>query len=61
MLDTELATTTPVVKYVEVPDGHPRVTIETEVNRTVWPRDVGAADQRELGLLVGWRFVESPP
>jgi hypothetical protein len=61
VLDTELSTTTPVVKYVEVPDGHTRVTIETEVNRTVRPRDLGAADQRELGLLVGWRFVDRPP
>ncbi len=61
VLDTELGATTPVVKYVEVAEGHPRVTIETEVNRTVWPRDLGAADQRELGLLVGWRFVDRPP
>ncbi len=61
VIDTVLKTGAPVVKYVEVPEGRPRVVIETEVNRTVWPRDFGGDDQRELGLLVGWRFVDAPP
>ena len=61
VLDTELRTTIPAVQHVKVPEGHPRIVIETEVNRTVWPRDLGADDQRELGLLVGWRFDERPP
>ena len=61
VLDVTLSTTNPVVTYVEVPEGQKRITIETAVDRTVWPRDMGSPDQRELGLLVGWRFLDVRP
>jgi hypothetical protein len=60
VIDTVLRDTTPVVRYVEVPEGERRVVVSTEVDRVVRPIDLGAEDQRELGLMVGWRFVDHP-
>jgi len=51
----------PVTRYFKVPDGDKRVVLETWVNRSVRPRDLGVPDDRELGLLVDWKFVGSPP
>ena len=59
--DTQLTTTTPVTTYTRVPDGRAWLLIETAVSRTVRPRDFGVADDRELGMLVRWSFVDAPP
>lgn len=60
VLTATLANSDPVTRYVRVPDGHPRIMLETWVNRVVRPADYGAADARELGLMVQWEFVENP-
>jgi hypothetical protein len=59
--DTQLTTTAPVTTYTRVPDGRAWLLIETAVSRTVRPRDFGVADDRELGMLVKWSFVDAPP
>jgi hypothetical protein len=61
VVDTRLESTAPVTKYVRVPDGEKWTVVETRVSRVIKPRDFGAADDRELGLLVQWRFVPAPP
>lgn len=61
LTDTQLATTAPVTTYTRVPDGQTWVRIETAVSRMVQPRDFGVADDRELGMLVKWSFVDAPP
>jgi hypothetical protein len=58
---TRLATIEPVTRYFRVPDGDKRVALETWVSRTLLPRDFGVPDDRELGLLVDWKFVDAPP
>lgn len=60
VLDTRLASVTPVVRYVRMPNRR-RVTLESWVSRVVRPRELGVADARELGLLVQWTFVDGPP
>jgi hypothetical protein len=50
-----------VTRYFKVPDGDPRVVLETWVSRTLRPRSLGLADDRELGLLVDWRFLDALP
>jgi hypothetical protein len=59
--DTQLTTTAPVTTSARVPDGQTWVRIDTAVSRTVRPRDFGVADDRELGMLVKWSFVDAPP
>jgi hypothetical protein len=61
VIDTRLETTTPITKYVRVPDGEEWALIETRVNRVIKPSDFGVPDDRELGLLVQWRFMTAPP
>ena len=61
VVDTRLASTAPVTKYVRVPDGETRVLVETRVSRVIKPSDFGVPDDRELGLLVKWRFMTAPP
>jgi hypothetical protein len=61
VVDTRLASTAPVTKYVRVPDGETRVLVETRVSRVIKPSDFGVPDGRELGLLVKWRFMTAPP
>ena len=34
---------------------------ETAVSRMVQPRDFGVPDDRDLGMLVKWSFVDAPP
>jgi hypothetical protein len=58
--DTTLTTTAPVTTYTRVPEGRAWLLIETGVSRTVRPRDFGVADDRELGMLVRWSFVDAP-
>ena len=60
-LDTRLADTEWRTIRVRVPDGERRVLLETRVSRVVRPADSGAGDQRELGLLVKWKFLDAPP
>jgi hypothetical protein len=42
---------------VTLPPDERRVFIETRVSRTFRPRELGRADDRELGLLARWRFL----
>jgi hypothetical protein len=61
VLQATLKTLDPVTQYVRVPDGEKRIILQTEVNRVVRPADFGLSDSRELGLMVAWDFVDSPP
>jgi hypothetical protein len=61
VVDTRLETTAPVTKYWRIPDGEKWVRVETRVSRVIKPSDFGAPDDRELGLLVQWRFMTAPP
>jgi hypothetical protein len=38
-----------------------RLLVETRVDRSVRPADFGMKDTRELGLRIGWEFVDAPP
>jgi hypothetical protein len=60
VVDTRLETTAPVTKYWRIPDGEKWVRVETRVGRVIKPSDFGAPDDRELGLLVQWRFMTAP-
>ena len=59
VLDTTLGTSTPAIRYVRMPESEKRVVVETWVSRVMRPRDYGAADPRDLGLIVQWEFVDS--
>ena len=61
VIDTRLDSAAPVTKYLRVPDGEEWVVVDTRVNRAIRPRDFGAPDNRELGLLVKWDFLAGPP
>jgi hypothetical protein len=61
VLSTRLTSMAPVVRYLRVPTGKPRVIIQTRVNRAVNPKDFGSSDDRELGLIVKWEPVFRPP
>jgi hypothetical protein len=61
VVDTRLVSTEPVTKYVRVPEGEERVLVETRVSRVIKPSNFGVPDDRELGLLVQWRFMTTPP
>ena len=57
----QLSSVDPVTRYFKVPDGHSRVMLETWVSRTLRPRDFGVDDDRELGLIVDWHFLDALP
>jgi hypothetical protein len=57
VVDARVTDTRPIEKLVTLPPGESRVFIETHVSRLFRPRDFGAADDREVGLLTRWRFV----
>jgi hypothetical protein len=59
MIATTLASTDPITTVLDVPEGRKRVVLETWVSRALHPPDYGIPDDRELGLLMNWRFVES--
>jgi hypothetical protein len=58
---TKVGSVQPITHYVHLPDGAMRLLVETRVGRAVRPADFGMKDTRELGLLVGWEFVDAPP
>jgi hypothetical protein len=60
VVDERLTSTAPVVKRVHLMEGPTHVMLESRVDRVLRPRDFGVADDRELGLLIGWRFVDGP-
>lgn len=60
-IDEEVRNTQPIVKYVKLPAGEPRVMIETRASRTFRPSDAGLADTRELGLMLRWQFLSAEP
>jgi hypothetical protein len=57
----QLSSVDPVTRYFKVPDGHRRVMLETWVSRTLRPRTFGVNDDRELGLIVDWHFLDALP
>jgi hypothetical protein len=57
VLRTTLRDTAAVTKHVTLPHGENRTVIDTWVSRVVRPADLGVADARELGLMVGWSFL----
>lgn len=61
ILAQRFATTAPITRVVRVPDGRRRLVLESRVSRTERPRDAGAADDRDLGLRLSWRFLAQPP
>jgi hypothetical protein len=61
VLATRVNNAQPITRYFRVPDGAMRVLLETRVSRSVRPADFGIKDNRELGLLIDWDFVEVPP
>ena len=61
VIDTRLKSTEPVTRTVQLPEGVKQTLVDTWVSRTVRPSDLGIADDRELGLLVKWRFDGQPP
>ena len=61
VLQTALRDTSPVTKYVRLPENEKRVIVDTWVNRVVHPRDLGVDDSRDLGLMVRWSFVDRVP
>jgi hypothetical protein len=61
VVDETLTTTAPIVRRVQLPDGASHVMLESRVDRVLRPRDFGLADDRELGMLIGWRFVDGSP
>ena len=56
-----LSSVDPVTRYFKVPDGHSRVMLDTWVSRALRPRDFGLNDDRELGLIVDWQFLDALP
>ena len=60
ILDAQLTTTEPVTRVVAVRDTSKRLLLETWVSRVFTARELGASDDRELGLLVRWSFVDAP-
>jgi len=61
VLDTVLRSTTPVTQPISISADRRQVLLETWVSRVVRPRDFGVADDRELGLLVKWAFLDRAP
>ena len=60
VLQEELDSVDPVTYRTRVREGE-RLLLETVVSRTINPRDHGVADDRELGVLITWRFLQEPP
>ena len=50
----------PMTVYIQVPDNDRRMMLKTWVSRVVRPSDFGIRDNRYLGLLVRWDFVDKP-
>jgi hypothetical protein len=61
IVDTYFNTTEPVVRRVFTPENRRKVLLETWVSRVVHPRDFNVADDRQLGLLVRWTFLDHAP
>jgi hypothetical protein len=61
VVERRLVDTSPVTEYVSIPGAAPRVMLETWVSRVLRPRELGVPDDRELGMLVSWRFVDAAP
>jgi O-antigen ligase len=58
---TKVGGVQPMTHYVHLSEGAMRLLVETRVGRSVRPADFGMKDTRELGLLIGWEFVDAPP
>jgi hypothetical protein len=60
VLQAHLVSTAPATTVVAVPGGERRVFLETWTSGTIDPHSVGVADDRELGALISWQFVDQP-
>ncbi len=60
VIDAQLSSVDPLIRFIAVPEGEKRIVIETKVSRVLRPKDFGMNDNRELGLLVKWEFVDAP-
>ncbi len=58
LVDAVLTDGEPVVRGVGLPESEKRVLIEASASRTARPD--GMADDRELGLMLGWTFTDGP-
>jgi hypothetical protein len=58
VLQTRLTNTEAVTRFVRLPDSQKRVLIETWSGRVARPRDYGVPDDRELGFMMKWSFVD---
>jgi len=61
VIDGEIQGTQPIVRYVKLPMGEPRVMIEARAGRTYRPADAGLTDARDLGVMLRWRFLPAEP
>jgi hypothetical protein len=57
----QLSSAASITRYVKVPEGHARVLLETWVSHALRPRTFGVDDDRELGLIVDWHFMDALP
>ena len=61
VIDAHLTSTEMKTVYVGIRPPEQWALMRTRVNRAIRPRDLGVPDDRELGLIVQWRFVSAPP
>jgi hypothetical protein len=61
VIDQEVTTADPITRVIPIGVGPRRVLVETSVDRTYRPRDFGLPDDRDLGMLTKWRFLEADP
>jgi hypothetical protein len=60
-VDTRLSRPELETVYVGIRPPERWALMETRVSRALKPIDLGVPDDRELGLIVKWRFVPAPP
>ena len=60
ILDRRLDTTAPASLYLHVPD-QKWIMLESRVNRTIPLRELGIDDDRAVGVLIDWSFLEAAP
>jgi O-Antigen ligase len=58
VIDERVASTAPITRLVDLHHAAGRVMVETRVDRTYRPSDFGFRDDRRLGMMLRWAFVE---
>lgn len=61
IFDTRITDRARLTRYLLIPERKQRVVVELTTSRVSRPRDIGIADDRELGLWVAWEFTSEPP